>query len=612
MIKRRLAQGTFLMNSNKHSSRRLLLSLFLCIGLLLQACSPGSTTQNKDNNITQSQESRLFAEITASLFRESASSNALSLNYTLANPEKYGVGTAAGGFDPISYETLTNAAPETENLLYALDSIDREKLSVPQQILYDNLVYTLQMDLKGQDFVLFSRVLSPVTGLQAQLPVLLAEYSFDSVSDIENYFTLLSSIPGYFDSVLAFYGTQAQNNMLPCRSTLEHIMEQCQSFIENNGSRILTSSFSKRLKSCGFLDKKTGRSYKKKNKELVKSCIVPAYEKLTAGLAQYCQLAGTAGSLSALENGKAYYEYLFATETGSSTGVEEYYQYLKNRLDRSKETLLEYAKKDPALFSGLSTKTAGSENGTPLTPEGQLTKLSHAIEQDFPKASDVDFTVSYVDKSLEDYLSPAFYLTPPLDAFTENAIYINNSKRYAGADLSTTLAHEGYPGHLYQNVYYRQQNRPLLSYTLNFSGYTEGWATYAELYSYKYLGYTKDEVGILRNNMIVSLCIYGMCDIGIHYYGWGEKEVLDFLNQHGSYEEETAKALYSNIIDEPASYLKYTIGYMEFIKLKDAVREYMGEQFSEMAFHTFVLSAGPAPFDVLRKYMEAFLPQPQS
>lgn len=597
------------MNSNKHSSLRLLLSVFLCICLLLQACSPGSTTHNGDGNVAQSQEIRLFSEITDTIFRESVSSDALSLNYTLANPEKYGVGTAAGGFEPISYEALTNAAPETENLLCALDEIDKEKLTVPQQILYDNLVYTLQMDLWGQDFLLFSRALSPVTGLQAQLPVLLAEYSFDSVSDIENYFSLLSSIPGYFDSILSFYGTQAQNNMLPCRDTLEHITGQCLSFIENNGSRILTASFNTRLKTCTFLDKNVRRSYKKKNKELVKSCIVPAYEKLTSGLTQYCQTAGTSGSLCSLKNGKAYYEYLFATETGSSTGVEEYFQYLENRLDKSKETLLAYAKKDPSLFSGLSTKTAGIENGTALTPEEQLTKLSHAIEQDFPKASEVDFTVSYVDKSLEDYLSPAFYLTPPLDAFTENAIYINNSERFAGADLSTTLAHEGYPGHLYQNVYYRQQNRPLLSYTLNFSGYTEGWATYAELYSYKYLGYTKDEVGILRNNMIVSLCIYGMCDIGIHYYGWGEKEVLDFLNKHGSYEEETAQALHSNIVDEPGSYLKYTVGYIEFIKLKDAAREYMGDRFSEKAFHTFVLSAGPAPFDVLRNYMEVLLPK---
>lgn len=587
--------------------RRFCLSVLLSLCLLLQACTSGSTPSG--DVVSQSSDSKAFAKLADTIFRESVSSDALSLNYTLSNPEKYGIEPIAGGFEPISAEEMEQSLPETENLLHVLEDIDQQDLTLPQQILYDSLTYTLQKNIEGQPFLFFSRPVSPVTGLQAQLPVLLAEYHFDSVSDIENYFSLLSSIPAYFDSVLAFYEKQSQHNMLPCRSTIDNVVSQCFSFLQNNGGQILQKSFKSRIKSCSFLDKNTRKSYQKKNKELISSGILPAYQKLIDGLNFFCQKSGDAGSLSSYDNGKAYYKYLFASETGSSTDVETYYEELNQRLEKSKETLLSYAKKDPALFSGLSTKTANTENGRVLTPEEQLANLSKAIEQDFPKVSDVNVTVSYVDKSLEDFLSPAFYLTPPLDAFTENAIYINNSSRFAGADLSTTLAHEGYPGHLYQNVYYRQQNGPLLSYALNFSGYTEGWATYAELYSYKYLGYSKDEIRILRNNMIVSLCIYGICDIGIHYYGWGQDDVSAFLNEHGTYDEETVHSLYTNIIDEPGSYLKYTIGYMEFMKLKKAAQENWGQQFSEMAFHTFVLSIGPAPFDVLNRYMDSYRPQ---
>ncbi len=587
--------------------RRFCLSVLLSLCLLLQACSSGSTPSG--DVVSQTSDSKAFAKLTDTIFRESVSSDALSLNYTLSNPEKYGIEPIAGGFEPISTEEMEQSLPETENLLHVLEDIDQQDLTLPQQILYDSLTYTLQKNIEGQPFLFFSRPVSPVTGLQAQLPVLLAEYHFDSVSDIENYFSLLSSIPAYFDSVLAFYEKQSQHNMLPCRSTIDNVVSQCFSFLQNNGGQILQKSFKSRIKSCSFLDKNTRKSYQKKNKELISSGILPAYQKLIDGLNFFCQKAGDAGSLSSYDNGKAYYKYLFASETGSSTDVETYYEELNQRLEKSKETLLSYAKKDPALFSGLSTKTANTENGRVLTPEEQLANLSKAIERDFPKVSDVNVTVSYVDKSLEDFLSPAFYLTPPLDAFTENAIYINNSSRFAGADLSTTLAHEGYPGHLYQNVYFRQQNGPLLSYALNFSGYTEGWATYAELYSYKYLGYSKDEIGILRNNMIVSLCIYGICDIGIHYYGWGQDDVSAFLNEHGTYDEETVHSLYTNIIDEPGSYLKYTIGYMEFMKLKKAAQENWGQEFSEMAFHRFVLSIGPAPFDVLNRYMDSYRPQ---
>lgn len=589
------------MNISRHNSRKLLLSIFLSLCLFFQACSSPDPAPG-DNRSRENTKSDDFTKFTDNLFKESISSDALSLNYSLSDPETYGISPDAGGFTPVSYEALKSSAPETENLLCALKEFDKSSLSLPQQILYDSLNYTLEMDLKGSDFILFSRPLSPVTGLQAQLPVLLAEYSFHTKNDIENYFSLLRSIPEYFTSLLAFMELQAQENMLPCQNTVSGIADQCLSFLQEKGDRILISSFKKRIQSCTFLDADTAKQFRKENKKLVKTCIVPAYQKLIDGLNVISTTCGSNGSLCSYKNGKEYYKYLFATETGSDTSVDEYYEILNDRLNKSREILLAYAKKDPSLFSGLSTKSAGN---TP--PEELLSTLSSAITADFPKISDVNFTVSYVDESLEDYLSPAFYLTPPLDAYTENVIYINNSSRFAGSDLSSTLAHEGYPGHLYQNVYDRQQNHPLLSYALNFSGYTEGWATYAEIYSYKYLGYSKDEIGILRNNMIISLCIYGICDIGIHYYGWDETKVLEFLNQNGTYSEETARSLCTNIIDEPGSYLKYTIGYMEFMKLKESAKKQMDNNYSEMAFHKFVLSAGPAPFSVLENYMPSLL-----
>ncbi len=583
---------------------RLFLSLLLCFTLLLSSCSHSTPAPDSQNTaVKNNTTSKEFDDFTNTLFKEMVASDALSLNYTLAHPETYGISKQAGGFRPISYEELQQSAPESENLLYKLQQFDKDKLSLPQKILYDSLAYTLKMDQESAEFLMFSRPLSPVTGLQAQLPVLLAEYSFDSVEDIEDYFALLQSIPEYFTSILSFMELQANNSLLPSRNTLNEIIEQCLSFSENGGSKILTSSFSSRLKKCDFIDKATKQNYRRTNKKLVTSCILPAYAELVDGLNVLLSKAGDNGSLCSYTNGQTYYTHLFATETGSNLSPDKYFEELTLRLDKCKQSLLSYAKKDPTLFSKLSTEATSS-----ASPEEQLNHLSQAICTDFPETNDVNFSISYVDKSLEDFLSPAFYLTPPLDAYTENAIYINQSERFAGSDLAPTLAHEGYPGHLYQNVYYRQQNRPLLSYALNFSGYTEGWATYAENYSYKYLGYSKDEVGILRNNSMVSLCIYGLADIGIHYYGWSEEELLKFLQEQGNYTADTAHSLYSNIINEPGSYLKYTIGYIEFNKLKTAAKKQMGDRYSERSFHTFVLSAGPTPFSVLNTYMEELWP----
>ena len=137
---------------------------------------------------------------------------------------------------------------------------------------------------KQDEYFLFSRPFSPVTGLQAQLPVLLAEYTFDCKEDIENYFSLLRSLPSYFESVLVFYDHQKEAGLLPCQTTMKHIQEQCQTFLSDKGWKLLLTSFQTRLKQCDFLDEGEIFDYQKENKSLVKKQLVHAYENLVAGL----------------------------------------------------------------------------------------------------------------------------------------------------------------------------------------------------------------------------------------------------------------------------------------------------------------------------------------
>ena len=74
------------------------------------------------------------------------------------------------------------------------------------------------------------------------------------------------------------------------------------------------------------------------------------------------------------------------------------------------------------------------------SPEEMLATLQQAITADFPSLPDCNVTVKYINAAMEDYLSPAFYLTSPLDQLTENTIYINQKNGYEGIRLFTTLA----------------------------------------------------------------------------------------------------------------------------------------------------------------------------
>ena len=109
--------------------------------------------------------------------------------------------------------------------------------------------------------------------------------------------------------------------------------------------------------------------------------------------------------------------------------------------------------------------------------------------------------------------------------------------------------------------------------------------------------------------MIQTLCLYGLCDIGVHAHGWDKTDLLAFIRQYGNYSEETAASLYSAVIDEPASYLKYTVGYLEFDRLKSLFKEETGTSYEEKLFHTYVLDMGPCSFSLLEKYITPWLKQ---
>lgn len=101
---------------------------------------------------------------------------------------------------------------------------------------------------------------------------------------------------------------------------------------------------------------------------------------------------------------------------------------------------------DDSLADKLDEAIDISEND----PKIILQTLQSSLKEDFPDAVSSQYTLKYVPESLEDSMNPAFYMIPPVDVTDSNVIYLNNSQITDNLSLFTTLAHEGYPGHLYQ------------------------------------------------------------------------------------------------------------------------------------------------------------------
>ena len=229
--------------------------------------------------------------------------------------------------------------------------------------------------------------------------------------------------------------------------------------------------------------------------------------------------------------------------------------------------------------------------------------LKEGIGTAFPEPPDTVLEVKYVAAEMEEHLSPAFYMIPAIDNTQENVIYINQAHMGNDLTLFTTLAHEGYPGHLYQTIYYENTDPDPIRSMMDFGGYVEGWATYAEMASYYLTPLSKEQATLLQKNSSIILALYALADMGIHYEGWSRMDTVAFFKTYGITDAQTVEDIYELIIGSPGNYLKYYIGYVEFLELKKQWAEETGEEFSQKEFHEAVLGVGPAPFGVVEDYM---------
>lgn len=534
---------------------------------------------------------RQFCTFTRSLFQTEVSANTISLHYTLRSPSDYGIADIPATYGSLSSDPVA-AKASVRNVLSSLQEFDPDTLSSENALTFKILDTYLKNASTGTDYLLYQEPLGPVSGIHTQLPVLLSEYSFYDTQDVETYLALLKETPSYFDSVIRFEQKKAASGLFMPDYQADSVLDTCQSFIDMGKENYLVSTFNERIASLDLLPENKKDSFQKENMKLVTEEIYPAYQNLITAVKSLKEKGMNEQGLSHFPYGKKYYEYLVRQTTGCNESIS------RLRLMTRAQILEDLSAMQKILFPADAALTQASVLEQ-TSPDSMLDDLRSKITDTFPKIPDVDFQVKYVPESMQDYLSPAFYMIPAIDNLTENVIYINNGQTASGLNLYTTLAHEGYPGHLYQTVYFSASEPDPIRSILDFGGYVEGWATYAEMMSYYLAPLTKTEASLLQKNSSVILGLYALADMGIHYDGWSVTDTVRFFSDYGINDPNAVQSVYKLIIGSPANYLKYYIGYLKFYELKKEMADALGNQFSQKEFHRAVLDVGPAPFEIV-------------
>ncbi len=546
-----------------------------------------------------------FQEMIHNLFYDTVTSSGLTMHSMLTDPEAYGITEYPETLGDYSIQALQDNYAELRDDYEKLLSIDRSALSPELQTDYDILLEYMETEQEGEKFLLYDHPFSAISGVQVELPIVLAEYSFRTPEDAEHYLALLSSIDEYYEQLLEYVQAQKEAGIFLSDQTISDVLDSCQSYLDAPETGMMAETFLSRLDSLTELSQEDREALISRNEEILKNDFTAAYVTLTEGLEDMKGHAESPSGASSLPNGTEYYEYLLKSSTYTSyRNPKALKDAIAGRMLDELDHAQELMSQDPELIHDLYQFDFSIQD-----PEDALTDLQTKLLTDFPEVPAYAYEVRTLPEALEPYTSPAFYLSPPIDTQNENFIYINQSSVAARNDIYTVMAHEGYPGHLYQCNYFNTVNHSLLRSLMSFSCYVEGWATYVQYLAYQWDDQIRPELAeLLAINESAYLALYALVDYQVNYEGMSVEELGEFLNELFRISNpEAADSLYQIVCEDPANYMKYYVGYLEISEMREKAEEVLGNDFDAKAFHTFLLDFGPAPFSLIWKHFDEWL-----
>lgn len=536
-----------------------------------------------------------FSDFCTTLFREEIKSNTMNLHFTLKDPKAAGIDSYEITLGSLSGDSPHNQARQLKKLSEELKKYSHRSLKGKDRLTCRLLSDYISRQQNLAAYPYYDEPLTPSGGVTSQLPVLLAEYTFRNTRDIKDYLGLLSQMDTYFLGILDYEQKKADAGLFMSDEACLKVIEGCEVFTEHPDDNFLIDTFSNRLNAMDGLTDTQKNAYLKQHSKVLSDHVIPAYSQMIKGLTMLLGRGHNNWGLCNFPEGKAYYEAVVSADTGCDDSVEDLFSQITKARREDLTFCQNLLEKNPKLASQSPKPDAALKEENAM-----LSRLQKEILTDFPAPPQTEVEICHVDPALSEYLAPAFYITAPIDDISHNRIYINDAKNDTDIYYFTTLAHEGYPGHLYQTICTSSYGAPEVLSLLNYPGYTEGWATYTEMQAFYYAGLDPDLASLLQHNQAATLSLYATADIGIHYFGWEKEKIAAFWSEYGVDDTATVKRITDLILEEPGNYLKYYVGYLKFRQMREQLA-LENKSFSVSAFHEAILRTGPSPFSVLEE-----------
>ena len=561
-------------------------------------------------------EQQEFEQYLDDYFKDVVTDDTLTYNYTIKDGADYGLEEpeVTLGDPGMTAEEIGQDKEEFGGWVKKLDAIDRSCLTEDQKLTYDVLDEYFEVSAGIFDNVYLYEPFSPMRGLQANIATNFTDYRCDDKGDVERYIELLGQIPDYFAEYLDFEQEKSEKGYFMSDAVCDKVISQCKDFVADKENHFMVTTFNDNIDALDFLTDEEKAEYKEANKQAVENSLLPAFENVAAVLSGLKGTGTNDGGICNYDGGKEYYEYLLKNFAGTAKSPEEVIDMLDTELQKLMVSLYQYYLGNQAAYEYFASNYDSMFAETDqMTASEMVDKMMETASEHYPDAGTINYKAEALDKNLETIMDDvlAYYMAPAIDDPDNNLIRVNGLHTDG---MWTTLAHEGYPGHMLQNAYYMSTDPEPVRTLMNFLGYKEGWAMYACYDSLYYYEYEEPEYGdtiaaLYQLNDEMSYLMMGRVDLGINYEGWTLQDTADYLTKNGM-DGSAAQELYTTMVGDPAVYQSYSTGYYEMKELRDYAEEKMGDDFDLKTFNTIILETGPCQFDILKEQVDKKLQGP--
>ena len=507
-----------------------------------------------------------------------------------------------------------------DDQLRRLQAIDRTRLAGADRLNYDVVLYTRQstartqrFDFGGAAFSPSPYVLSQLTGSYQSTPDFLdTKHTITTAEDADAYLSRLSAFGDQLNADTARLRHDVGMGVAPPDFILDLTLDQMGKTVLPADKALVVTSIARRAAEKGLGDR-----YGKDAARIYNDKVLPALERQLAATKALRPSAVHDAGVWRFKEGPAFYEAARQATTTTRYSPEEVH---KIGLEQGKEisARLDGLLKKEGLTQGSVAERikhlyADPRQLFPNTDAGKveaiafcnrrLDEIRPRLPSVFKRVPPYKFEVRRVPPQTEAGAASAFSQGPAIDGSRPGIVYFNlhDSAEWPKFCLSTTIFHEGLPGHqLEGGLALSNTDLPLIRKSSGFSGYGEGWALYAEQLADEIGMYDDDplgRIGYLKFQLFrANRCVV---DTGIHHMRWSrEQAIARFVENEGEAPGFAAREV-ERYCATPGQACSYKLGHTTIVNLRARAKAALGQRFEIKDFHEAVLSCGRVPLDIL-------------